>query len=179
MWSWWKLQRQDEIDRIAVEGKFGQGKRRFSLARVMMKLAQTSEVSIMITFIVMNLEKILTGVLSFLLFVWRWLWAKLRPNDRRDENPIPADLTVAAWICWSQVENNRKLFQQALLRMLDLDYSQGNRQLHGEISKDSSIELRLQFSLSNKANFCTCVKFNYLNSKKCHQMNFCLLRGCD
>jgi hypothetical protein len=91
-----KLQRQDEIDRNAVEGKFGQGKRRFSLARVMTKLAQTSEVSIMISFIVMNLEKILTGILSFLCFVWRWLLARLRPNDRRDSNPIATDLTAAA-----------------------------------------------------------------------------------
>ena len=91
-----KLQRQDELDRIAVEGKFGQGKRRFSLACVMTKLAQTSEVSIMISFIVMNLEKILTGILSFLLFVWRWLLARLRPNDRRDDNPILAELTAAA-----------------------------------------------------------------------------------
>ena len=69
-----KLQYQDEVDRIAVEGKFGQGKRRFSLGRIMTKLAGTSEVSIMISFIVMNLEKILTGILSFWLFVeWRLL----------------------------------------------------------------------------------------------------------
>ena len=60
-----KLQRQDEIARIAVEGKFGQGKRRFSLTRVMTKLAQTSEVSIMISFIVMNMEKIISGILFF------------------------------------------------------------------------------------------------------------------
>ncbi len=59
--------RQDEIDRIAIEGKFGQGKRRFSLARVMAKLAGTSEVVIMVSFIVMNLEKILSGSLYFLL----------------------------------------------------------------------------------------------------------------
>jgi len=65
-----RLQYQDEIDRIAVEGKFGQGKRRFSLALIMTKLAQTSEVAIMVSFIVMNLEKILTGILSFLLFIW-------------------------------------------------------------------------------------------------------------
>jgi len=79
-----------------VEGKFGQGKRRFSLARVMTKLAQTSEVSIMISFLVMNLEKILTGILSFLLFVGLWLLARLRPNDRRDENPILSDLAATA-----------------------------------------------------------------------------------
>ena len=90
-----KLQRQDELDRIAVEGKFGQGKRRFSLARVMTKLARTSEVSIMISFIVMNLEKVLTEVLSFLFFVWRWLLARLRPKDRRDRNSIRANLTAA------------------------------------------------------------------------------------
>ncbi len=62
-----KLQRQDERDRNAVEGKFGQGKRRFSLARIMTKPAHTSEVSILVSFIVMNLEKILTGILSFLV----------------------------------------------------------------------------------------------------------------
>ena len=60
--------RQDEIDRIAVEGKFGQGKRRFSLARIMAKLAGTSEAVIMISFMVMNLEKILSGCLIFLLY---------------------------------------------------------------------------------------------------------------
>jgi hypothetical protein len=80
-----KLQRQDELDRNAVEGKFGQGKRRFSLGRIMTKLAQTSEVSILISFIVMNLEKILTGILSFWhciewrLLVWR-RQSNLRPN---------------------------------------------------------------------------------------------------
>ena len=91
-----KLQRQDELDRIAVEGKFGQGKRRFSLSRVMTKLARTSEVSIMISFIVMNLEKILTGILSFLLCVWRWLLARLLPESLIHENHILAELTVAA-----------------------------------------------------------------------------------
>jgi len=63
-----KQHRQDEIDRIAVEGKFGQGKRRFSLARIMAKLAGTSEVAIMISFMVMNLEKIVSGCLIFLLY---------------------------------------------------------------------------------------------------------------
>jgi len=91
-----KLQRQDEIDRIAVEGKFGQGKRRFSLARVMTKLAQTSEVSIMISFIVMNLEKILTGLLSFLLFVWQWLLVRWTSELLRQENQLMATVTTTA-----------------------------------------------------------------------------------
>jgi hypothetical protein len=80
-----KLQRQDELDRIAVEGKFGQGKRRFSLGRIMTKLAQTSEVSILITFMVMNLEKILTGVLSFWLFLWHCLAVWMRQNTPKGE----------------------------------------------------------------------------------------------
>ena len=91
-----KLQYQDEIDRIAVEGKFGQGKRRFSLARVMTKLAQTSEVSIVVAFIVMNLEKILSGVISFLLFVWKWLLERQRLEDMRRENQVPIVLKAAA-----------------------------------------------------------------------------------
>ncbi len=48
---------RDEIDRIPIEGKFGQAKRRFGLSRIMCKLAQTSETAIAMTFLVMNLEK--------------------------------------------------------------------------------------------------------------------------
>jgi len=65
-----RQQRQDEIDRIPVEGKFGQGKRRFTLARIMAKLAETSEAVIMVSFIVMNLEKILSSILLCLLGAW-------------------------------------------------------------------------------------------------------------
>ena len=64
--------RQDELDRLAIEGKFGQGKRRFSLARVMAKLAVTSEVVIMVSFMVMNLEKILSAGLYFWLQIYLW-----------------------------------------------------------------------------------------------------------
>jgi len=53
--------RQDELDRIPIEGKFGQGKRRFSLARIMSKLDITSEAAILVAFVVMNLEKWLKG----------------------------------------------------------------------------------------------------------------------
>jgi len=91
-----KLQYQDEVDRIAVEGKFGQGKRRFSLARVMTKLAGTSEVSIMISFIVMNLEKILTGIVSFWLFVAWWLSVQLRQHGLRADTTILTHCKTAA-----------------------------------------------------------------------------------
>lgn len=59
--------RCDEKYRQAIEGKFGQGKRRFTLNRIMARLAETSEAVIMVSFIVMNLEKILRGLLLFLL----------------------------------------------------------------------------------------------------------------
>jgi hypothetical protein len=53
--------RQDEIDRIPIEGKFGQGKRPFNLGRIMSKLDITSEAAILVAFVVMNLEKWLKG----------------------------------------------------------------------------------------------------------------------
>lgn len=46
----------DEKIRNAIEGKFGQAKRRFSLNRVMAKLPNTSQTAIAITFLVMNLS---------------------------------------------------------------------------------------------------------------------------
>jgi hypothetical protein len=61
--------RLDELDRIPIEGKFGQGKRRFSLSRIMCKLPETSETAIMIAFLVMNLEKWLTSLLFSLNFL--------------------------------------------------------------------------------------------------------------
>ena len=90
-----KLEHQDEIDRIAVEGKFGQGKRRFSLALVMTKLARTSEVSIMVSFIVMNLEKILTGIISFLLYYMLLVVNRaVRCRSKLQESSLPC-FTIA------------------------------------------------------------------------------------
>jgi hypothetical protein len=71
-------QRQDEIDRIPVEGKFGQGKRRFGLARIMAKLSNTSETVIAITFIVMNLEKWLQNLFFSFIFGWQQLAEAIR-----------------------------------------------------------------------------------------------------
>ncbi len=59
--------REDENLRVAIEGKFGQGKRRFSLGHIMTKLAETSETAIAITLFVMNLERLLRQ-LPFLLY---------------------------------------------------------------------------------------------------------------
>jgi len=50
-----KIEREDESTRIAVEGKFGEAKRRYTLDCIGTKLKETSESSIMMVFLVMNL----------------------------------------------------------------------------------------------------------------------------
>jgi hypothetical protein len=59
---------RDEVVRNAVEGKFGQAKRRFGLGRVMCKLASTAESAVLLTFLVMNLERWLKAILFWLFY---------------------------------------------------------------------------------------------------------------
>ena len=62
----------DATARMAIEGKFGQGKRRFGLGRLMAKLALTSETMIHLSFLVRNLEQLLTrAVFSWLASWWQ------------------------------------------------------------------------------------------------------------
>jgi hypothetical protein len=58
----------DQRQRNAVEGKFGQGKRRFGLGLVREKLAVTQRSAIAMTMLVMNLEKLLQ--LLFVMFAF-------------------------------------------------------------------------------------------------------------
>ena len=58
---------EDERVRQAIEGKFGQAKRRFNLDQVMTKLDNTSQTTIAITFLVMNL------VAGFKRLLWLFL----------------------------------------------------------------------------------------------------------
>jgi hypothetical protein len=74
---------KDEEVRNSIEGKFGQGKRRFSLDRVMAKLTNTSETAIAITFLVMNLSTALKRFFVCFCVDWRqqylfslWLLSK-------------------------------------------------------------------------------------------------------
>jgi len=60
----------DEIVRIEIEGKFGNCKRKGTLARIMAKLVNTSEAVIGIGLIMLNLDKALREVLCWLCF---WL----------------------------------------------------------------------------------------------------------
>ena len=59
--------RQDELDRIPIEGKFGNAKRKGTLARIMVKLPHTSVSVINIGLIVLNLDKCLRELLFWLL----------------------------------------------------------------------------------------------------------------
>ncbi|NOY76142.1 MAG: transposase, partial [Kiritimatiellaeota bacterium] len=59
--------RQGEIDRIPIEGKFGQGKRKYGLDLIKAKLSSTSETWIAMIFLVLNLEKWLSKVGTSLL----------------------------------------------------------------------------------------------------------------
>ena len=81
-----RIHRQDEIDRIAIEGKFGQGKRRFTLSRIMAKLAKTSEAVISISFIVMNLERLLSLLFHFLLCFWAIRAVPMRVSAAGERN---------------------------------------------------------------------------------------------
>lgn len=63
-------ERQEAGERNAVEGKFGEAKRCYGLNRMMTRLKNTSEVSIHMTFLVMNLEKRLRDLYFSIM---RWL----------------------------------------------------------------------------------------------------------
>lgn len=62
-----RLERAESGERNAIEGKFGEGKRRYRLNLVTTRLKETSETVIQLIFLVMNLQKILRD-----LFVPIW-----------------------------------------------------------------------------------------------------------
>ena len=52
-----KQRYQDDVDRIAVEGRFGVGKRKYGLGLIKAKLKETSESEIFLSVLMMNLDK--------------------------------------------------------------------------------------------------------------------------
>jgi hypothetical protein len=68
-----QIEYQDALDRNAVEGKFGEGKRAYGLGLIRARLQETSETVIALQFLIMNLEKILrdTFFSFFHLFIRR------------------------------------------------------------------------------------------------------------
>jgi transposase, IS5 family len=66
-----RIERQDARERNAVEGKFGEGKRKYGLALIHARLKETAECVITMQFLVMNLEhklRVLFAKFSSLLF---------------------------------------------------------------------------------------------------------------
>ena len=72
----------DQRQRNAVEGKIGQGKRRYGLGLIREKLSVTQSSTIAITVLVMNLQKLLE--LLFVLFAY---WLQLLLRDERVIGP--------------------------------------------------------------------------------------------
>jgi hypothetical protein len=70
----------DQRRRNAVEGKFGQGKRRFGLALIREKLATTQGSAIAINVLVMNLENLLEFLCVFVIF-WLPVLLATEPAD--------------------------------------------------------------------------------------------------
>ena len=65
-----KHAREAELDRIPIDGKFGNAKRKYGMDKIMSKLKETAETSISSTVLVMNLETIAKDfLLSILIFV--------------------------------------------------------------------------------------------------------------
>jgi hypothetical protein len=109
--------------RNAVEGRFGQGKRRFSLGGVMAKLAHSAETAIAIIFLVMTLERYIQ---SMTLFFGAILATVVWPSRATRGEPAGAT-QVRGWLLSIHSHpaallhryldrSNRSLFQQALPR---------------------------------------------------------------
>jgi hypothetical protein len=78
----------DQAIRNTVEGKFGQGKRRFGLGRIMAKLASTSSAQISLSFLVMNLEQALRRFFFSLVFAWHSVAALFKATHHRSVHPF-------------------------------------------------------------------------------------------
>ncbi len=69
-----KIERQDESVRVAIEGKFGEAKTRYSLGRIERRLKETSESAIMMVFFLANLATMMrTRVRNLFNLVWNIL----------------------------------------------------------------------------------------------------------
>jgi hypothetical protein len=90
--------RQDERDRIPVEGKFGNGKRRYGLDRIMTKRASTSESTIGTIILVMNLEKILQYFLFLIFYMYglvrRLLHMAIRTDISKKCSVLPREKLI-------------------------------------------------------------------------------------
>jgi len=104
-----QLARQDEIDRVPIEGKFGEGKRRFGLAKIMAKLAETSLTVIGMNLFVMNLHKIsrLCNLNQFFLFIYLWI---------EGINKALQAVIKAKWMRYMNIFSNQSFFSSESVR---------------------------------------------------------------
>ena len=72
-----RIERQDATERNAIEGKFGEGKRRYGLGLIRARLPETSASVIAMQLLVMNLERKLRVLLAFYFSVFRALFRPL------------------------------------------------------------------------------------------------------
>jgi hypothetical protein len=89
-----KRQREDETDRIPIEGKFGNAKRKGTLQRVMAKLADTSRTVVTIGLIALNLDTVLR---LFCDLIQGWLVAMAAQSviqPHRNQPTIPLILKI-------------------------------------------------------------------------------------
>jgi hypothetical protein len=75
-----KLEMQDARDRIPVEGKFGNCKRKYGLGRIFAKKKNTSECEIAIGILLLNLDKPLCGSI-FVIFYINGFFAEIMDNE--------------------------------------------------------------------------------------------------
>lgn len=80
-----KLRQKDEVDRVAVEGKFGELKRRYGLGNIMTKLAETTMSVIALTILISNIGRVCRKkiFLYFFYFISRLKWFSNQPRSFR------------------------------------------------------------------------------------------------
>ncbi len=75
-----KSQRQEEIDRVEIEGRFGVLKRRFTWDLIKARLVDTSKAWIMIAIIVANLNQAYRAILPLLLLYFALFFTEIGSN---------------------------------------------------------------------------------------------------
>ena len=63
-----RMQARDSADRNAVEGKFGEGKHKYGLDRIMARIKESCETVISLAFLSMNINRRLRELARFLFF---------------------------------------------------------------------------------------------------------------
>jgi hypothetical protein len=71
--------REDEGTWNVVEGRFGQAKRRYSLSRVMTRLAESRRTVVSIIFLVMNPDRLLAAPF---LRLFKWLFSEPAEGEK-------------------------------------------------------------------------------------------------